>query len=449
MLHWLLTYSPLLYLTQSVWRDEAYSVLVAVRPVSTILGRLSFEPPVYYILLHVWMRIFGTGEIAARSLSFLGFSLATVVVIYWAEKLYKHHWLSWFLPLLFFLNPMLLYYAFEIRSYGWYIFFTVLALSAYAERKWLLLILASVLGFYTHTYMLFVPFVIGVHWTASHPGHFRHPARLPGDRAVRSLALIFLCMIPWFVKIARDATVLGKSWYFPVSLGLVKSVLGNMFTGYEGTPWYLWRYTALLSLVLLVLFVLALRKKSARSLNGLFLLMVFLPLTIVIGISFLKPLFVNRYLIPVTVAEVFLVAAAIASVKKGPAQVLLAGILLLSVIGFDFWYPDKHAKPDIRETISQVNALKEPADLVYADSPLIFFETLYYSTNKNEVFLYNPQHSPFPWYVGGDIVRPSQMEDRLPAYPVRAFLVHTDGTYSIAYSTVTPPPSGAGAPAQR
>ena len=88
MLNFLLNHSPLLYFTQSFWRDEVFSVLVAQQPISSYFTKLSFEPPLYYLLLHGWIKLWGTSEIAARSLSLVGLMLATIVVIHWAEKLF-------------------------------------------------------------------------------------------------------------------------------------------------------------------------------------------------------------------------------------------------------------------------------------------------------------------------------------------------------------------------
>src|SRR5260221_3193123 len=127
MIQFLLRHTSLLYLTQSLWRDEAFSILSAEKSLSFLLPKLGFEPPVYYMLLHFWIKIFGRSELSTRGLSLLGFTLATIVVIHWGEKLFKKHWLSWFLPLFFFLNPMLLYYAFEVRTYGWDMFFATLS----------------------------------------------------------------------------------------------------------------------------------------------------------------------------------------------------------------------------------------------------------------------------------------------------------------------------------
>ncbi len=433
MFNFLLSYSPLLYFTQSLWRDEAFSILTAERPIAFFVTKLGLETPLYYILLRFWIKLFGEGEIAVRSLSLLAFVLATVIVIRWSEELFRKHFLSWALPLFFFFNPMLLYYAFEVRAYAWYVLFTVLSLYAYTTKKWILLTISTILGFYTHTYFVVVPFVETLHFFLTQKLVWK---KMGSNSFIRSMAISLLFILPWLAKIIIfDFKQLKSSWYFPVNFQLVRSVLGNMFLGYEGTPWYLWRFTAFVSLVLLALFLLALRRRQKRNRNALFLLLVIVPLTVVIGISFIKPLFVNRYLIPVTVAEIYLIAFAIEAMPKRWIQLFSAiGILSFSIF-FDVWYPPQHAKLNIRATILQVNMLKNPNDLVFADSPLIFFETLYYSKDRSKVYLYNPKGTAFPWYVGDIIVSRSQFARDWPQYPIRAFLIHEDANYDIVYQT--------------
>src|ERR671933_312254 len=55
------------------WIDEGLSVGIADRPITDIPGvlRQDGSPPLYYSLLHVWIRVFGTSEAAARTLSLL------------------------------------------------------------------------------------------------------------------------------------------------------------------------------------------------------------------------------------------------------------------------------------------------------------------------------------------------------------------------------------------
>lgn len=434
MIQWLLIHSPIFYLTQSLWRDEAFTILAAQKPLGFILQNLSLETPLHYILMHYWVIFFGISEISARTLSLVAFVAATVIVIFWAEKLFEKHWLSWFLPLFFFFNPMLLYYAFEVRAYSWYVLFAVLSMYAYTEKKWKLLSVATVLGFYTHTYFLFVPFVQCIHYLLEHRNLINKSAKaLWEDKFINATILSGLLISPYLLRIFTQARKLEQSWYFPVDMHLVKSLLGNMFLGYEGTPWWLWPYTAYLSIVLFCCMLLALRTKANKTRNAYFLLSATVPLIIIIGISLVKPLFVNRYMIPVSISLVFVLVFALQNITNKWIQTILASAMLLGVVAFDFWYPTANPKFPIRNTLDEVNALKNPDDLIYTSSALTLFEATYYAKDREHVFLYNPNHDPFPWYVGSIIVSDKQIAYDLPLLPKRAFIVNMDGTYEIMY----------------
>ena len=66
-----------------LWLDEANSVLVANSSLQEIFARLSLDasPPLYYILLHYWMAVFGTSEFAVRLLSAVGGVLLVACII--------------------------------------------------------------------------------------------------------------------------------------------------------------------------------------------------------------------------------------------------------------------------------------------------------------------------------------------------------------------------------
>jgi mannosyltransferase len=54
-----------------LWLDEALSVNIARLPVGDLLDALRHDghPPLYYLILHYWMKLFGEGDIAVRALS--------------------------------------------------------------------------------------------------------------------------------------------------------------------------------------------------------------------------------------------------------------------------------------------------------------------------------------------------------------------------------------------
>ncbi len=70
-----------------LWLDEALTVNIANLPLRQIPGALRHDgaPPLYYGLLHVWIRLFGTSAFAVRSLSGV-FSVAAVPVMWLAGR---------------------------------------------------------------------------------------------------------------------------------------------------------------------------------------------------------------------------------------------------------------------------------------------------------------------------------------------------------------------------
>jgi mannosyltransferase len=68
--------------TSALWLDEAQSVAIARVPLADIPGALRRDgaPPLYYVLLHGWIRLFGDGDVAVRVLSGIC-SVAAIVVL--------------------------------------------------------------------------------------------------------------------------------------------------------------------------------------------------------------------------------------------------------------------------------------------------------------------------------------------------------------------------------
>jgi len=421
-------------MTQGLWRDEAFSVLMAEKPLSFIMTHLGFEPPVYYVLLHGWIRLFGSSDISVKILSLIGYVLATWVVIEWGAQMFKKHWLSFFLPVFFFFNPMLLYYAFEVRTYAWYAFFSVGMLYAYSTKRWNLFIAAAVLGFYTHVYIFPYFCAIVLHWFITEkPWKRSSVKKVFSTMAFRSIVIIFAFMLPWLIRIVFLTNRLSQSWYFPADIRLIYSALGNIFTGYEGTPWYGWRYTKYLSFFILCFSLLSASDKKHRYRNMLYLLFGYVPLAVIIGISFLQPLYVVRYMIPTVIAEILIITTALAAMKNTLLSRFLAGILLLFTFAVNFWIPEHHKKIAIRETVGNVHMLLEKKDVILAEDALIFLETLFYAKDRNTVYVINPMKETVPWYIGNSLITQDRMISEYPEYPRRAFLIHKNGSFDVVY----------------
>ncbi len=106
-------------LGRAFWVDEGITIGISSHPLSQIprLLRHDGSPPLFYFLLHFWMRAFGTSEPATHALPLL-ISLIAVPVAFWAgRELFHRRAASIAAAALVATNPFLNWYSTETRMY--------------------------------------------------------------------------------------------------------------------------------------------------------------------------------------------------------------------------------------------------------------------------------------------------------------------------------------------
>ncbi|GAA2219973.1 glycosyltransferase family 39 protein [Micromonospora olivasterospora] len=153
--------------TSPLWLDEAQSVAIARLPLPELFAALRGDgaPPLYYLLLHGWMGMVGTGDWAVRSLSGL-FATAALPLWYVAARRSNAGLVTLVLAAG---NPWLVRYATEARPYTLVILLVllgVLALEGVRRRpgpvRALGLAIVAGLLLLTHYWALFLYAVVGV-----------------------------------------------------------------------------------------------------------------------------------------------------------------------------------------------------------------------------------------------------------------------------------------------
>ena len=152
---------------QSIWLDESATMILVHRGFSGMLSHLSSSestPPLYYVLVWGWTKIFGAGPIGFRSFSAL-IGTVTIPVLYAAGREISPRVGLWAAALTV-VNPAMYYYSQEARAYGLLIFFSAAAfvywqraLRTPDRRSLALWGLMSVLAVLSHYFaaFLFIP----------------------------------------------------------------------------------------------------------------------------------------------------------------------------------------------------------------------------------------------------------------------------------------------------
>ena len=124
--------------TYSLWCDEAFSVFVAKSRWSDLFRQLVVDrvhPPLYYILLKLWISTVGASVARLRSFSVLSSVLTLAPLWSCMKQLRLSNWLRIALLLAIACNPFLVLYSQEVRMYSLLCFLTVWSLDLYLRQK--------------------------------------------------------------------------------------------------------------------------------------------------------------------------------------------------------------------------------------------------------------------------------------------------------------------------
>lgn len=316
----------------SLWFDEVFSVRAGRLSIGEIISLTSADvhPPLYYLLLHFWMKLFGETVGAVRMLS-VSFSVLTVFVIYHLALRIFTRRTALFAALLTALSPFQVFYAQETRMYSQLTFLA--ASSVYFFACWMrdgkrlysaLYVISTTLLLYTHIYAAFVvmaQFLYFILLFLTERETFRK--RLRGWSVLQLITgLLFL---PWGLVILQQATrarqgfwIKEPDWLAPFST-LIE---------YCGSLW--------LALLMLPLFVYGVRRGCKEQTNPLPRAKAFLLLWLILTISipfFLSklssPFYLAKYTIAASLPFYLFAACGLSEVRGAARQMLLVFLICL------------------------------------------------------------------------------------------------------------------------
>ncbi len=203
------------YAGTPLWLDEALSVNIARLPLGEIPGalRLDGHPPLYYVLLHGWIELFGESDGAVRALSAV-FSIATVPML-WIVARRRGSRVAWVAAGLLAASPFAIRYATEARMYslvmllvvvGWYA--VDLAIERPSPVRLVGVGVTTALLLYTHYWSLFFLAAVGLvlAWAAIR-GRVSSAWKVMVAMAVGGLAFI-----PWLPSFLTQLRHTGTPW---------------------------------------------------------------------------------------------------------------------------------------------------------------------------------------------------------------------------------------------
>jgi len=393
-------------LNESLWGDEAFSALAVMKSFHEMIGVVMRDtaPPGFYVLGWLWIRMFGSSEIALRSLSLLlilGAAAFGGLIVY---EISKKKVVSLLTTLICFLNPFSFIYAFEWRMYALLAFTTLGSIYFFVSRKWKGYIVLTVLALYTHHFSLFTVAAEGLWFLVI---EFSHVHKFSKEKLVMIFKhlwpfwLVILMYLPWvYPMYLQTIRVQGAGfWLKAPTFEEAKNLMLKFITGGVPVKWTLGvRYLV----VAIVIF------KDWKNYYKKFfeiLLLVVSPVVFSFIISYLvTPVFYDRYLLSVVIGMGVLIGL---GSKKWVIPGLVTLVLIYGYFSYQqFTHPQKQSFSELASYVK--NEFKEGDFLLnYNGKAHHLWETKYYGIPAP---IYVPK-GELPLYVGtaqmtnGDIIR--------------------------------------------
>ncbi|MGI5828159.1 MAG: glycosyltransferase family 39 protein [Patescibacteria group bacterium] len=337
-------------INKSIWRDEAFSILISRKSPFEIIqsSAADVSPPLFYFLLNFWQKIGGTKTLVLRGLPLL-FSLATLTLLYAIKpfifrviekvsksKIGKIEDFTYLAVIT--LNAGLIYFSAELRSYSLLMFLvlgslSLLYLNWLNTRKlwWVLLTLVNIAILYTHN--------LGLIWLGSQAIAvialgilLRSFKNLP--KMMLSLGISLLAFSPWFsILFSQVSLFKGSGW---IEFGKVRSLeeYWGMYAVNEGVIKNILLYEWFFRISRLLTFLggLAIVERYKKLKLGL-LTFVGVAVGIYFASMYVTPILYSRYLsflIPLTVLGAFLGLMTLKQFSIKGFYIILATYLILN-----------------------------------------------------------------------------------------------------------------------
>lgn len=337
------------------WIDEGISVGIASHPLSEIPGllRLDGSPPLYYVLLHLWIAIAGSSQSAMHELSVL-FAVAAVPAAAWALWPVFGTTAALAASALTALSPFVGLYADEVRMYSLVFLLATLAAGAFLRvfalrrRQWrigLALLLAALL--YTHAWAAFFAAAAGAGGLVLvllAPAAQRRAVLVDLVVALGGAALLFA---PWLPTALYQAHHTAAPWSLaPVGRSLPRA-LTRMLTG-------IWPETILLAAGAIGALLALVRGSAAqrRAIGALIGIAAGTMLLAYLASRLITPAWSQRY-------QVIVLAPLLLAVAAGLARGSVPGVAALAVVAIFFW----NGKPSVHQLTNKSNVAAVAADV--------------------------------------------------------------------------------------
>ena len=408
---------------KTIWLDEALTIEPARLSFAGgwhWLVSLDAHPPLYYLLLRVWLRLFGDGAFASRALSAVCGTLTLPVFYAMAQRLLHaasegaefrvrglggRERIALLATFILAISPFHVRFGQEVRMYSFitllvtvnlYLLSRLLCEQRPGRWLWWGLATSEAAVMLTHNTALLYPLALNVAVLAAVAvrAAAHEPATAAGEACWPFLrrwtlfqVLALLLWSPWIIPLVRQSTMLYQRHWIPFpTFRIVWRAIENF--SFSSIPKALPYLSAWISLYLLLALAGAIWLRRHKAIVTLLLALLLTPLAAELLISLKRPMFLDRTLIWTTLVYYMLMAAGIFGVgawlRRGSLWVsrtvtaaLLAVVVVLTFFALRHYYRD-YKKEGWDAAAGFIAHRLEPGDVIVFNTILAQVPLEYY-----------------------------------------------------------------------
>lgn len=327
-----------------LWFDEAISIFF-----SGYYQRL-WNPPLFYAILHLWIKLFGQSEFSVRFPALIFSTLSIPSIFLLAKSLFNPR-IGVIAAAIIALSPMHLWYAQEARPHSVVLLFSITStyflIRAIRGKTiyWIYFIISSILGLYAGELYIFLLICHVVIFTI-------HVLFNPEKGRIKNfllpLLLISLCFLPWISRYLYKLRLIQKGFWIPQpDIFSLMITFKNFLIGYNLSQNY---YLIVFFLILILLLATCRSIYADRNARSSFYICLFLAAFPIIAIYIFSKLIVSIYLdrslIMFSPYYYILLAIGIKSLfKRKMGFVVHLALCFLFIVGIKSFYQDHMPMP--------------------------------------------------------------------------------------------------------
>lgn len=366
-------------LNQSLWLDEAAQAIESARPLNAQLDiRGDFWPPLYHVLLHLWM-IGGTSEIWLRLLSAV-LGVTTIYVTYLLAAKIINARIGLVTAFLLAISPFHIWYSQEVRPYALSALLGVITIYYLQQKNFGKYVLSSVLFLYTSYLAPFLLFSSGVYIIVFEKKLFK--------KWFYSSVITGLFFLPWsgeFLKqlaIGKGLTAALPGWSEAVSTPLHKAlplVFTKFIFGRITFDDKLFYASVAFVLFILVSYLILLGYKTQQKVSQKLLILTLVPVISSWLVSFWLPILAPQRVLFVLPLFYILVAMGIGQQKKYQIVFISIFFLVSAYSLFLYGTNPRFQREQWREAVSYIEQNRTNSSLA--------------------LFIFPDAFAPWQWYT--------------------------------------------------